>query len=318
MVRMSKSAHSLELATSAYALVFDRTKPWQVTVKVGTGTEVARLFIGSAVDTSAGRDELLAIEAPTLSRRGDVTEVVFRGSSSRWDLKRYIFACHEAEIGYRVEVGGRGRIRTCRLLSATLRQDLRALGLGPNRFRAGYERPYGDLCRGSQALFGSYQTARPTAAERDQRPIWESDTIDLVDDPARHGGCDSFLPAPWCWALEPGEGEPWVSLGLAPEPHELDFDAVRFRAEASFGIDVEYGGRVTTDVGWTSPELLFCFGARDADLAVRQHVAALASRNLVQCPSTAPVAWWLGPVFDAAGQQAWQAGEGEGESTLGK
>jgi len=318
MVRMSKSSTSLELATPAYALVFDRQKPWIVTVKAGTGTEVARLFLGSAVDTVVGRDELLSVEAPTLSRRGDVTEVIFRGASNRWDLKRYIFACHEAEIGYRVEVGGRGKITTCRLLSATLRPDLRALGLGPSRFRGGYERPYGDLCRGSQPLFSTYLTARPTAAERDQRPVWESDTIDLLDDPARHGGCDSFLPATWCWALEMGQGEPWVGLGLAPEPDGLEFGAVRFRAEGSFGVELDYDGRVGTEVGWTSPELLFSFGARDADLAVRQHVAALASRNLVQCPTTAPEDWWLRPVLDMAGQQAWRAEAGpvEAESTL--
>lgn len=317
MVRMSKSATALELATTAYALVFDRHKPWQVTVKTGTGTEVARLFLGSAVDTTAGRDELWSVEAPTLSRRGDVTEVVFRGASSRWDLKRYIFACHEAEIGYRVEVGGRGRIACCRLLSATLRQDIRALSLGPSRFRGGYQRPYGDLCRGSQALFGSYLTARPTAAERDQRPVWEDDVIDLVDDPARHGGCSSFLPATWCWALELGEAEPWVGMGLAPDADQLQFGAVRLRADASFGIELEYDGRVAPDVGWTSPELLFCFGARDADLAVRQLVGALASRNLVQCPADAPQPWWTSPAFNAGGQQAWRAGDdGDGVSTL--
>jgi hypothetical protein len=315
---MSKSAQSLELSTAAYAVEFDRQKPWQVTIKSGTGAEVARLFLGSAVDTALGWDELLTVEAPTLNRSGEITEVVFRGSSSRWEGKQYILRCLESEVTYRVEVAGRGRIKTCRLLSACLRPDLRALGLGESRFRAGYQRPFGDLCRGSVPRFGSYLTARPTAAERDQRPLWESDEIDLVDDPLRHGGCDSFLPAPWCWSLEPGEGEPWTSLGLAPEPDALQFGAVRLRSASSFGIELEYGGRVQVEGRWASPELVFCFGARDADLAVRQQVAALAARGLVQCPTAAPPGWWLQPVFDASEQQAWQAGDRapESESSL--
>ena len=318
MVRMSKSSSSLELSTAAYAVVFDREKPWLVTVKSGTGAEVARLFLGSAVDTTVGRDELLSVEAPTLNRSGDITEVVFRGASTRWDSKQYIFCCLESEVAYRVEVTGRGRLETCRLLSASLRSDLRTLGLGESRFRGGYQRPYGDLSRGSIPRFNSYFTARPTAAERDQRPVWESDVIDLVDDPLRHGGCDSFLPAPWCWALEPGDGEPWTGLGLAPEPDALAFGAVSLRAQSRFGIDLAYGGRVQVDGHWSSPELLFTFGARDADLAIKQQVAALASRGLVQCPTIAPHAWWPSPVFDMAGQQAWQAGAQppEAESTL--
>jgi hypothetical protein len=35
---MSKSATALEQATPSYAQEYDRHKPWQVTVKTGTGT----------------------------------------------------------------------------------------------------------------------------------------------------------------------------------------------------------------------------------------------------------------------------------------
>ncbi|MCC7494126.1 MAG: hypothetical protein IT204_17335 [Fimbriimonadaceae bacterium] len=306
MVRLTKSAQRLELTAPAYSLTFDRERPWTVTLGTGTGEPLADLFVASSVDTSLGRDDLDRPGEPELSRQGTVTTVTFRSRSACWDQKVYQLCCTDGELTYQVAVSGKGRVDQVHYLQGTLASDAARLGLGPSRFRAGYERPYGDLARGSRPHFGAYFSPRPTAAERDLRLPVEEDSIDLCDDPLRHGGCDSFLPALWGTAWELPDG-PWTAVGLAPEPAALQFGAFRYRGGSSFGFDLDYGGRVAVEGTWQAPPLLFTFGARDVYGAFRGQVAALEGRGLVHFPDGPFPAWWAGPVYDTTAQQCWLA-----------
>lgn len=308
-LRLHKSSASLELTAPAYSLSFDRDRPWSVVLATGTGERIAELFVGSAVDTVRGRDALEQPEPPVISRRDEATEIIFAGRSSQWEQKRYVLSCTDGELAYRVEVTGRGKITWCRMLEGCLAEDVRALGLTGGRLRDGYERPYADLARGSRAFFKTYFTARPTAAERDWRTTWEDDLIDLIDDPLRHGGCDSFLPAPWAHAFELGEGEPWTAVGLLPRPDELEFSSYHLRTGTGFGFELGYDGRVTVEREWHSPELLFVFGGRDVSGALHGLFEATRAR-LPEAEAPAPE-WLRQPVFDGGGQQEWLARGGD-------
>ncbi|NUP98835.1 MAG: hypothetical protein HUU35_03150, partial [Armatimonadetes bacterium] len=310
MVKLQKSAQRLELAAPAYRLTFDRERPWLVGLATGTGCPIADLFIGCGVDSVQGRDELGPLQPPRLSREGDATVVTFEGGSSLWDAKRYVLTCRDSEVDLRVEVDGRGRVDRCHFGQGCLPEDLAGLGLGPNHFRD-YERPLSDLARGSRPHFQAYYTARPTAAEHDLRLRWEDESIDLTDDPGRHGGCDSFLPAPWAFALELPGDEPWVGIGLAPQPDQLEFGAVRYRGGTTFGFSLDYDGRVSVDGTWVSPALVFSFGARDALGAFRALLASLRERGLVSAPAGPSPGWWSRPAFDGTGQQHWLAETGD-------
>ena len=300
LVRVQKSARRLELSAPGWNLAFDAERPWTASLSAGTGRAVADLFLGSSVDTSVGRDELSAPGAPALTREEDRLIVTCATSSSRWATKRYVFVCTEADIEYRVEVEGKGCVTTCRLFQGFLARDIERLGLGPSYFRAGFERPYRDLARGSRASFEAILTTRPTAAERDLLALWEDSEIDLVDDPFRHGGLDSFLPAPWLFGLDLGADQPWVSVGLAPSSEELAFRSFAFRGGESVGWELALPG-VPVDGAWRSPALVFTFGARDPEHLLRGHADALRRRGLLGDEGLAGPAWWRRPIFDGQG-----------------
>ena len=318
MVRLHKSSQRLELNAPAYTLSFDRERPWLIGVATADGSPVADLFVGSSVDTLAGRDELEPCGPPYMSREADATRVEFRSRSSRWDEKRYLFDCRDDEIEYHVEVVGRGRVDVVHYWQGCLPEDAVRLGLGPSRLRADYQRPYSDISRGSRPHFLTYYTARPTAAERDLRLPFEDDVIDLVDDPQRHGGCDSFLPAIWAQAWEAGQHGGWVGLGLAATEAELGFESFAYQGGAHFGFAVDYGGRVAVDGNWSSPSLLLSFGSDEARGALSRVAEALDRRGLRAAVSGERPEWWSRPVFDGAGQQDWLAGSRDPrtESTL--
>jgi hypothetical protein len=316
MVRVQKSARRLELSAPAYSLTFDADRPWVVALAAGTGAPALDFFLGAGVDTAAGRDELAPPGTPELTREDETLVATYTSASSRWAAKRYVFACTEADIAYRVEVEGRGVITACRFGQGALARDLEALGLGPNYFRAGYQRPYRDLARGSRAHALSVFTARPTAAERDLLPLWEDSEIDLRDDPLRHGGGDSFLPAPWMFALDLGRDQPWAAVGLAARPEELDFTRFALRGGETVGFELAYDGR-PVDGAWRSPELVFTLGARDHYAALRSLAEALRRRDLLPDSPLAQPACWRAPVFDGQGEQCTLAGRGDpaGECT---
>lgn len=310
MVRLTKSATRLELQAPAYGLSLDRQRPWLVGVTTGTGEPIADLFVGSSVDTLDGRDDLNPCDPPQVIRQDDLVEVIFTATSSRWRQKRYRFLCRPGELEYRVEVTGRGQIRHVHLWQGSLPGDIARLGLTEPRFREGYRRPYSDYARGSRALFSSYHSARPTAAERDLRLTWEPDELDLVDDPARHGGGDGFLPGLLGFALELGSTGLWAGLTLAPTPAELGFRAVRYTGGATFGLDLDYPGEEVHGT-WTSPAAILTFGARDVAAAFRSLAAIAADRAGGVTERAGTPDWWSRPALDGSEHQRWLAGRGD-------
>jgi len=303
MVRVQKSARKLELAAPGYCLSFDADRPWVASVSAGTGRLAFELFIGSSVDTTAGRDELQPAGAPFLTREGaDTLVATCTSRSSRWTTKKYVFACRDADIEYWVETEGAGRITTCRLFQGFLARDVDMLGLGASYFRPGYQRPYRDLARGSRCLAETIISARPSAAECDAVRIWEDSEIDLVDDPSRHGGLDSFLPAPWAFVFELGQGQPWALAGLAPTREQLGFTGFSFRGGESVGFELAYPA-LEVSGRWRSPSLVFNIGARDEDAALRAYVDCLRRRDLLAEDRAPAPAWWSGPIFDGTGEQ---------------
>ncbi len=303
MVRLQKSARRLELAGPAYCLSFDADRPWVVSLAAGTGQPVFDLFLGSSVDTAAGRDELQPAGTPFLTREGaDTLVATYTTRSSRWTAKRYVFACRDADIEYWVEVEGAGRITCCRLFQGFLARDVDMLGLGASYFRPGFERPYRDLARGSRCMAQTIITMRPNAAERDAVRPWEDSEIDLVDDPSRQGGLDSFLPAPWAFLFELGAGQPWAVAGLAPTRSELGFRGFSFRGGESVGFELDYPG-LEVSGKWRSPGLVFNIGGRDEEAAFRAYVECLRQRDLLAEERPPAADWWSGPVFDGWGEQ---------------
>ncbi|MBI2302477.1 MAG: hypothetical protein HYU66_26525, partial [Armatimonadetes bacterium] len=298
MVRLTKAARRLELVTHAYTLTYDGERPWTLSLALATGQPVAELFLSSSVDTVARRDELEAPGPPVVTRDGEAIVLTFPARSSAWAEKRYEWRCLDAEIGYQVTVRGSGQVADCHLLHGASADDVGGLEPGPAGFRAGYRRPYRDLARGTRPHWQGLLTARPTAAERDLRAWWEDDEIDLVDDPARHGGLDSFLPAPWCHALDLGGDLPWPVVGLAPALDQLGFSRFAYRGGYRCGWELDYGGSVTGSNEWQTPALWLLFGARDAVTGFRMYRELLAERGLVGFPARPTPAWWSRPVLD--------------------
>ena len=301
MVKMSRSARQLEVNAPAYRLTYEADRPSLFRLETGTGVLVGDFHLASAVDADQ-RDEVRRPGPPEVIRHESGLRIVWPGQSTVWDAKRYELLCHDAGVDYRVSVSGSGTVRCCRYLHGLSAEDMARLDFGPSAFRAGYERPYRDLARGSRPAWPDYCTARPTAADRDLRPWWEDDEIDAVDDPARHGGLDSFLPGLWAEALEFGREQPWVIAGLAPEADQLQFDSFAFRGGARCGFELTYplGVRVKTD--WTSPALSFQFGARDSYHGWRTFVDRLETAGLVSFPQVEAPAWWSRPVLDLSGR----------------
>lgn len=307
-MRVEKSSRRLVIEAESYQLRHEAERPWQLSLLDAAGEPLAELFCGASLDPPGRYDRLTRIEPPLVRREGETVQVTFHAGSDAWAAKTYRFVGAADWLSYQVELQGPGELATAHLMRGLLADDAARIGLAESRFRAPFGRPYGDLARGCTARFRSVWSARPNAAERELLPPWEPVEIDLVDDPARHGGLDSFLPAPAAVAFERRDGG-WLGAGLCADETEREFARFAYRGGETFGFELTYDPPLRLAERWSSPELVLTFGAREPLQALRQLLSWQDARKQISHWFCVTPDWWHAPVFDgsltASGLSGW-------------
>jgi len=127
----------VEIKTDAYCLTHDRARNMYVNLmfQCGIGAELfvpsgqcgigAELFVPSGVDRDEWIDEIVALDAPKISRQSDHVDVSFTGRTTLWDKVEYIFQCFKDRLLYSYTVFGRGNLDNARFFEGFLKNDPR-------------------------------------------------------------------------------------------------------------------------------------------------------------------------------------------------
>jgi hypothetical protein len=302
MVNVTKSASRVAIRAETYQLVYDGSDHWRVRLLARNEKPVADLFIASSCDTVAARDECEYLSPPQLRRDLEAVEVIFRGKSTVWQEKEYLFRCGDQEIEYFYRLKGRGRIDQCRFFEGVLRGDAKSVGYGPSFFRHGYRRPYQDYSHGSRPYFEMLYNPEPNARDKTLFRPWEEAVITIRQDPTCHGGNGFLCPAPFCFALSPGSAQEWLTLGLGVRPGEHHFVDYQYLGGEEFGLNLTYQGYTSVTRNWESPHVVL-LGAAEENGALQEYVTWLYNRGYLKRTRRTPADWWWEPIFCGRGEQ---------------
>lgn len=302
MVNVTKSASRVVIRAETYQLVYNGSDNLRVRLLARNDKPVADLFIASSCDPISDRDECEYLSPPYLRRDLDAVEMVFRGKSSVWQEKEYIFRCGDRELEYFYRLKGHGRIDRCRFFEGVLRGDEKSSAYGRSFFRNGYRRPYEDFSHGSRPYFATLFNPEPNARDKIFFRPWEEAVINIRQDPHCQGGNGFLFPAPFCFAISPGSAQEWLTLGLGVRPGEYHFVDYQYRGGEEFGLCLTYQGYTLVTRSWESPHLVL-LGAEDEHAALREYIQWLHQRGLIRSPRRYRADWWWEPIFCGRGEQ---------------
>ncbi|MDN3352067.1 hypothetical protein [Actinomadura sp. DC4] len=279
-----------QIRTPHYTVRIDRER-LLADVTGADGGSWGRLRLLASVDTLAGPDETVRVEAVDLERHEDGARLTVSCVSSRWESRTHVVDFGPDRIAFGATVRGRGEITTVRLLG-------------------GARLPQGVLPSG--AAHHTVFSPNPDHPWRVARPAAEPAVISVNGEGGEPGvGRWLFTPAPTCFGLSRErtaddrrlpEG-PWLMLGLAARRRtfvEFAYDPT----PGGFSLRCEYEGHTAADGTFTTPTALLIFGAADPYEGLRAYRAELAARGLVPAEAPRPVpAHWLQPIFCGWGAQ---------------
>jgi len=313
VVNVSKSARRIVIRAETYQLVYDADDAWYIKLLGRNEKPVADLFIASSCDPVGARDECDFLGSPQLKRDLEAVELNFRGKSSFWREKEYIFRCADQELEYYYRLDGTGKIDNCRFFEGALRGDEKTRGYGPSHFVGGYQRPYKDFCHGSRAYFETLFNPEPNAREKQHFRFWEYAVINVRNDFSYHGGNWFLCPVPFCYALSPGSAKEWLTLGLAVRPNEYNFVDYQYQGGGEFGLNLTYQGYTQVSRAWESPHVVL-LSADDEYVALEEYVRWLRNHGYIKFTRKKVTPWWRDPIFSGWGEQSVLAGAGDWEA----
>jgi hypothetical protein len=279
-----------EVRTPHYTARIDRRK-LLADITGADGGSWGRLRLLASVDTLAGPDETIGVEAVDLERHEGGARLTIACVSSRWDSRTHVMDFGPDRIVFGATVRGRGDLTTVRLLG-------------------GARLPQGLLPSG--AAHHTVFSPNPDHPWRIARPAVEPAVISVNGEGGEPGvGRWLFTPAPTCFGLSRERAAddrrlpdgPWLMLGLAARRRtfvEFGYDPT----PGGFSLRCEYEGHTAVDGTFTTPSALLLFGASDPYEGLRVYRDELAARGLAPAVTPRPVAsHWLQPIFCGWGAQ---------------
>lgn len=241
------------------------------------------LSLLSALDTTAGADETLAVLQPR--EHGDT--IVVERRSTRWE---------RAWVELR-SVGDALEVHTCVTGRGAL-TDVRLLG-GRSTIPGA---PQGRMLSGTRlpTLF----SPNPEDGLPPERAASAGAVTGVLGEGEPGRARWLFTPAPLYWALG-DDGRTWLDVGLVAPVERLRFAEVAWEAVAAgFSIRLEYDGRTQVDGEFRAPVLLVTPRVPDVSTGLRRHRGDLAARGAA--PAVAEreqPEWWSRPIFCGWGAQ---------------
>lgn len=329
MVQFTQGPEGLRVEAGSYRLFFPSDRPFAM-LDDAQGERWAELFVGSSLHTREGLDETARIEPPVVEQMADGLKVTIPAVSSLWQEKALVFICRDEQLETYARVTGKGHLTDLHLFGGYYSGSLRfgtGFFLSSARFRSLFNpEPWGserraisaseatviDVC-GSGALPGRRHwlfTPAPFCYGVSRTPVTATGTLRTASVGADQGGTPTAKgPAPRTAAdaalvgeLPPG---PWLMMGLAVQPGEHNFTGYHYDGlEDGFALRLAYEGQTPVEGQFTTPSVLFQFGAADPYQGLQQYVAHLQAAGLVRLeePAERP-AWWSEPIQCGWGAQ---------------
>ncbi|HEY0539196.1 MAG TPA: hypothetical protein VGD53_12535 [Actinoallomurus sp.] len=297
------AAGVLEIRTGHYTARID-TGRLLADITGADGGSWGRLRLLASVDTLAGPDETIRVEAAEWERRDGYVRLTAVCASSLWSSRTHVVEFRSDQIVFGATVRGDGRVTTVRLLG-------------------GAHLPHGLLPSG--AAHHTVFSPNPDHPWRIARPAVEPAVVSVNGEGGEPGvGRWLFTPAPTCFGLSRERAAsdrrlpagPWLMLGLAARRRtfvEYGYDPT----PGGFSLRCEYQGHTAAGGSFTTPDVLLLFGAADPYAGLRAYREELAARGLAPAVAPRPVApHWSQPIFCGWGAQCALAAE-RGSSAAG-
>jgi hypothetical protein len=295
-VEVTDTPDRLEIRTAQYTASVDRDR-LLADITGADGGSWGRLRLLASVDTLAGPDETIRVEAVSCERRASHVRLTVTCASSQWSSRTHVVEFGPGRITFTATVRGEGRVTTVRLLG-------------------GARLPQGVLPSG--AAHHTVFSPNPDHPWRVARPAVEPAVISVNGEGGEPGvGRWLFTPAPTCFGLSRERADddrrlpdgPWLMLGLAARRRtfvEFAYDPT----PGGFSLRCEYQGHTAAEGDFTTPAVLLLFGASDPYEGLRAYREELAVRGLAPAIAPRPVAGhWLEPIFCGWGAQCALAAE---------
>ena len=277
----------VHVAGGSYSLLLSAARPTAV-LEDAAGNRWADLFLAWSADAE-GQDWTEAIGAPVREERDGSVRISLPLEGGRWRAKALLVDCFHDRLELRLQLRGEGRLSDLHMLGGRYSGSLQ-LGSGFFRSGAGFDRVF---------------NPEPSRAELWIRPASASSVIDVLGTSAPGSEHWFSTPAPFCYALAQTEPGTWTSLGLAVGPGINTFTGFHYDAlEDSFSLRLAYDGQTAVDGDWTSPALVFRFGAPDPYTALELYLLGLEAAGLVPARGRQEgPSWWARPIFCGWGAQ---------------
>jgi hypothetical protein len=289
-VEVAVSDGGLRIGTAHYTAHVD-TERLLADVTGADGGSWGRFRLLASVDTLAGPDETIRVEAVDREDRDGCVRLTVTCVSSLWAARTHEVEFRPDRIVFGATVRGDGRVTTVRLLG-------------------GARLPQGLLPSG--AAHHTVFSPNPDHPWRIARPAVEPAVVSVNGEGGEPGvGRWLFTPAPTCFGLSRERAAddrrlpdgPWLMLGLAARRRtfvEFGYDPT----PGGFSLRCEYQGHTAAEGGFSTPQVLLLFGAADPYAGLRAYRDALAARGLAPAVAPRPVApHWLQPIFCGWGAQ---------------
>jgi hypothetical protein len=267
----------------------------------------ADLALFASLHTSQGLDDTAALADPRVEQHDDRIVICVEATSSRWDSRRTLVACHEDRIETWTEITGSGDLTDAHLLGGFC-SAIRRWGSG---FLA------------SGHAFASLMSPEPSDPTRAVQPAGEPAALDVVGNSLPGRGHWFFTPPPFCLALsrdqppapamEPAErlplpAGPWLGIGLVADAGAHTFTGMHYEpVERAFNLRLAYEGATAVDGSFATPRVALFPGQSDPYATLAAHAALLREGGRTHAPPAGP-AWWRRPIFCGWGAQCHLAG----------
>ena len=272
----------LVVSAASYVAEVDPVKGF-ARVKGTDGQPWFALRLFASLDTTGGPDETVGELTMSHQADGDAVTVTVSAVSTAWRSRVTTTTFRETTIETATTVTGSGRLT-----------DVHLLG--------GRRTPRGFLPSGS-ALRRAF-SPNPDHPVRVIRDANEPATIAVCGEGGEPGiERWLFTPAPWCFAVSPGEE--WIGLGLLAPVAEQTFTGFHYLpVTGGFSLRLDYEGHTEVTGTFRTPPLVIEVGGNDPYDVLSRHRAMLDQRDLVpRRPAGPGPDWWHGPIFCGWGAQ---------------
>jgi hypothetical protein len=273
----------------------------------------AEFFAASGCDADDGIDELISIDAPSVSEKNGTTYVTFCAKTTLWQKAEYIFEIDDDKVVYYYKVYGSGNLEIVRFFEGFLYNNefvndkYFPYFCGPGRHMA-LHRDVKEFMSSSKPLFKNVYSYGINSQDKRVLGFYEDMNIRVNGDRHYFGGDWLATPAPFMFLCGDAESENWFTTGLAVKPKENRFMGFKYCGGEGFGFMLDYMGQTQVKECWESPKIVMQTAGEDKYAALSSYFNYLVEEKCVKSKNRENTPkWWKQPIFGGWGEQVFHS-----------